>query len=208
MTHLKEPPTTRGPDSWWDGEEEFGLDGGKDGWRRVAGFSPSKLKVRSAINRMDLIAHTGLSPGSDSLDLVDAMRGLRAITRGRGVYRKGNYAPMEGDQDNEWFICSLAPGTYHVEYDHDGYPVLMWQDNVGTRRASKPKLEAEIAHLTPPEIELPAPKPQSLPRKPISPPPEEPCEPGPQAEPGPSLKRKPIALQRRPISLRRASICR
>ena len=54
-----------------------------------------------------------------------ARRGLRAIHSEVALLSsKDHYAPMEGDNPNEWFIASLAPGTYHAEYDHDGYPVL------------------------------------------------------------------------------------
>ena len=66
-------------------------------------------------------------------NIVDVSRGFRAIQRRQAVFQ--DYEVIETDEENEFFLCSLPHGEYHVtpRIDGDGC-VLWWYDscyNVG-----------------------------------------------------------------------------
>jgi hypothetical protein len=116
-------------------------------WQFMAETDRDEMFLRQTRRGVDLYLKTMKGSAHGIVSLMDAMRGFRAIQRGDDVAEDGYDYIASG----RWtFICSMAPGEYHLEPQKHGGSILWWKD-LDPDRDAKPALAPEIEAIIPPK---------------------------------------------------------
>jgi hypothetical protein len=116
-------------------------------WVFMAATDRDEMALRTTRRGTDLYLKTMKGGAHGLVDLMDAMRGFRAIQRNSYVDDRG-YDFIESGRLT--FVCSLAPGDYHIEPEKHGCSVLWWRD-LDPDVAAKPAFPSEIQAAMPPK---------------------------------------------------------